>query len=369
MAGDIGAILRRHGQAYHRRFGERMLPSHHKALQDLSDCRTGQLGGHLCECLECHSHHYRYHSCKSRFCPKCQWKNTDSWIEAHRRTLLPVVYFHLVFTLPSELRSIVRSNQKVMFAVLFQSAVSSLMDLAKDPHYVGGRIGVLAVLHTWTRAMLYHPHLHCIVPVGGIDPATDCWISSRTKYLVPVRALSVMFRARFMKLAKRRLPDIEIPKSVWDHNWVVYAKPAVQGADKVLEYLGRYVHRVAITNARILGSDDDNIRFRYLDRRKKQYRSSKLQPEEFIRRFLQHVLPTGFHKVRSYGFLSPHYRKRLVRLQNDLGEPVEAKKPPDEQEPKPFVPPDFGTCPDCGKGILKALYWIPPQKRAPPLWS
>jgi hypothetical protein len=370
MAGDIGAIFRRHGPAYDKRFGERMLPSHRKAMQDLGDCRTGQLGGHLCQCPECHSRHYRYHSCKSRFCPKCQWKNTNAWIEAHRKTLMPVVYFHLVFTLPRELRPIVRSNQKAMLAVLFKAAVSSLMDLAMDPHYVGGRIGVLAVLHTWTRAMLYHPHLHCIVPAGGLDPEKDHWAPSRDKYLVPVRALSSLFRTRFMTLAKKRLPEIEFPKSVWDKNWVVYAKPAVQGAERVLDYLGRYVHRVAITNARILDSTEDRIRIRYLDRRKSQHRCASLQPDEFIRRFLQHVLPRGFHKVRSYGLLSPRYRAKLKQLQQEFGEPeVDEKRSLDADIPQPFIPPNFGICPACKKGLLKPLYWVPPRKRAPPQWA
>ena len=181
---------------------------------------------------------------------------------------MPVVYFHLVFTLPGELRPIVRFNQKAILALPFKAAMSSHTDLAMDPHYVGGRIGVLAVLHTWTKAMLYHPYLHCIVPAGGIDAEKDRWVPSRDKYLVPVRALSVLFRARFMNLATRRLADIRIPTSDWDKKCVVCAKPAVQGADKVLDYLGRYVHRVAITNARILDSSGDRIRIRYIGSRR-----------------------------------------------------------------------------------------------------
>ena len=371
MAGDIGAIFRRHGPAYDKRFGDRMLPSHLKTLQDLSDCRTGRLGGHLCQRPECDSHHYRYHSCKSRFCPKCQWKNTTAWIDKKRSFLLPVVYFHLVFTLPQQLRRIVRSHQKVMFAVFFEAAVASLKKLAMDPHYIGGHIGILAVLHTWTRSMLYHPHLHCIVPGGGIDPESGDWRNARCKYLVPVKALSAIFRAKFIALAQKRLPNVTFPQSVWDTDWVVYAKPAEQGADKVLDYLGRYVHRVAITNARILESEDQAVRFRYVDRRKRRprWKSISLPPEEFMRRFLQHVLPRGFHKVRSYGLLSPRHREQLVRLQQKMGEPVEPEKSAKEKSPKPFSPPDFGTCPDCGKGILKPLYWVPPQKRAPPLWN
>lgn len=367
MAGDVGAIFRRHGPAYDLNFGDRMLPSHLKALYELGACRTGQLGGHLCQCSECHSLQYRYHSCKSRFCPKCQWKNTEAWIETHRQSLIPVTYFHLVFTLPAELRRIVRSNQKVMYAVLFKAAVSSIVDLAMDPHYVGGRIGVLAVLHTWTRALLYHPHLHCIVPAGGIDPETGYWIPSRDNYLVPVKALSVLFRARFMKMTMKRLPEIEIPQIVWDKNWVVYSKAAVQGADKVLQYLGRYVHRVAITNARILNSNDDYIRIRYLDRSKGKYRCASLQPDEFIRRFLQHVLPKGFHKVRAYGLLSPRYREQLNQIQQELGKGIEPRKVVVEDKSAQSTIPDFGTCPDCSTGILRPLYWVPPCGRAPPM--
>jgi hypothetical protein len=188
-------------------------------------------------------------------------------------------------------------------------------------------------------------------------------------FLVPIDALSEMFRARFMKLTRKRLPNVTIPGTVWDKGWVVYAKAAVQGADRVLQYLGRYVHRVAITNARILDSDDDYIRIRYLDRRKGQYRCASLQPEEFIRRFLQHVLPKGFHKVRTYGLLSPRYREKLGRIQQELGETVSPGKIVDEDEPEQSTLPDFGTCPDCKKGILRPLYWVSPRKRAPPLWS
>lgn len=217
--------------------------------------------------------------------------------------------------------------------------------------------------------MLYHPHLHCIVAAGGIDLKTGGWIPSRCNYLVPLSPLSAMFRARFMSLTKKRLQGITIPKTVWDKDWVLYAKAAVQGADRVLQYLGRYVHRVAITNARILDSDDDLIRIRYLDRRKGQYRCASLQPEEFIRRFLQHVLPKGFHKVRTYGLLSPRYREKLGRIQQELGKTVIPGKTVNEDEPEQSTLPNFGTCPDCKKGILRPLYWVPPRKRAPPLWS
>jgi hypothetical protein len=366
MATDIADIFRRHGSDYARRYGSRMLASHRKALWDLSACRTGALGGHLCGCDQCDAHHYRYHSCRSRFCPKCQWQNTDRWIDAKRRQLLPVTYFHLVFTVPQELRTVIRSHQKALLAVLFRSAVSALTDLAGDPHYVGGRIGVLAVLHTWTRAMIYHPHLHCIVPAGAIDPKDGSWRPARHNYLVPIHALSSIFRARFMALARKALPLVDFPGSVWDKAWVVYSKRAVQGSAKVLDYLGRYVHRVAITNRRIVACDARAVTFRYLDRCRHAWKTASLAPDEFIRRFLQHVLPRGFHKVRSYGLLSQAYQPKLQHLQEQLS-PERRRPHPDRQPNRPaHKRPSYGICPNCQKGLLVPILWLPRWPRAPP---
>lgn len=239
MGADIADVFRRHGSQYLDRYKDSILPSHHRALRNLSQCRTAAMGGHLCRCDRCAALHYRYHSCRNRSCPTCLWNRTDQWIRAKSTQLLPVPYFHLVFTLPSELRRLVRSNQKALLSVLFRAATSSLMDLARDPHYIGGKIGILAVLHTWTRAMVYHPHLHCLVPGGGLSPDGDYWLPTRSNYLVPVKALSVMFRARYMDMARKALPEVRFPQAVWQKPWVVYSKPALQGFGPLLRYLGR----------------------------------------------------------------------------------------------------------------------------------
>jgi len=370
MAGAIAEIFRRHGDDYLQRHADGLLPSHRKAIGDIGACRTADMGGHLCRCDGCSSLQFYYHSCCSRSCPTCRWKDTQHWIEQKQSQLLPVTYFHLVFTLPAQLRLLVRSHQKKLLAVLFRAATSALMDLAADPHYVGGQIGIWAVLHTWTRAMIYHPHLHCIVPGGGICPQTGTWLPARHNYLVPVAALSVMFRARFMAMAKKALPNLVIDPAVWGKPRVVFAKPAVQGSDKLLNYPGRYVHRVAITNARIIDADDRRVLVRCLDRQRQCWTTVSLTPDEFMRRFLQHVLPAGFHKVRSYGFLAPANRQRLQQLQQQLGQAADSPSVRQKAGEKAGAPagqrPPYGFCPICKTGHLKPIARIGAQGRGPP---
>ena len=209
------------------------------------------------------------------------WRNAEkSWLEARKNDLLPVSYFHVVFTIPQELRPYVRSRQKIIYGILMKAAGRSLIKLAADPHYVGGRIGVMAVLHTWSRTLDYHPHVHCLVPGGGL--IGDQWIPARKGFLVPVRALSRVFRGIFMETAAKELPGVTIPKAVWDTDWVVYCKPAVQGPEKVLQYLGRYVHRVAISNSRILSIDNGQVRFRYQKASSRRWRTTTLSAMEFM---------------------------------------------------------------------------------------
>jgi hypothetical protein len=256
---ELADVFGRHGVEYLKRFGDRVLPSHRHALRDIAECRTEALGGHLTQCSHCAHLRYSYHSCRNRSCPKCHRTDTDRWLSRRRRDLLPVTYFHPVFTLPKELGHIVRSHQRVLFHVLFLAAARSLTRLAADEKYVGGQIGLLCVLHTWTRAMAWHPHIHCLVPGIGFHNDEQYQLPRGRNYLVPVVALSRIFRAKFMSLARKALPDITFPESLWKTDWVVYSKPAAQGADKVLTYLARYVHRIAITNNRILSFDKDNV--------------------------------------------------------------------------------------------------------------
>lgn len=248
----LGDVATRFGEEYVARHGAAMLPSHRRALYDLSACRTAALGGHVSGCDHCGYEHFVYHSCRNRSCPTCHGAATAAWTAARMRELLPVPYFHVVFTVPSELREVIRAHQRLALGLLMSTAAESLQALAADPHYVGGTLGILSVLHTWTRALIYHPHVHCLVPAGGLAPDGETWCAARADYLLPVRALSVRFRARFLARLRSALPDIVIPASVWTRPWVVYCKPNVQGTEAVLRYLARYVHRVAITDSRLV---------------------------------------------------------------------------------------------------------------------
>lgn len=360
---EIAEIIRDHGPAYLDRYGERLLPSHRRALRDLSACRTEALGGHLAQCDRCGHRHYSYHSCRNRNCPKCHSNDTERWLESRQAELLPIPYFHVVFTLPEALREQISRHQKLLYGALLKAAAEALSTLTADPRYVGGEVGILSVLHTWGRQLTHHPHVHCLVTGGGL--ATDgTWLPSRKRFLVPVSALSKIFRARFMAMARKALPGQNFPDSIWEKDWVAYCKPARQGSKKVLDYLGRYVHRVAITNRRILALRGDQVTFEYKDSRDNQWKRRTLPAEEFLRRFLQHVLPKGFHKVRGYGLLSPHHRGRLQRLQLLLSTPeplpvadVEASEPTDTTQ---------APCPQCAVGIMVVITWIPRSPRGPP---
>jgi len=366
---EVADILRLYGDAYLERFGDAVPRRHRRAMKDIIDCRTATMGGHVYACDHCGERHFSYHSCRNRSCPKCHGHDLEAWLDARRAELLPVPYFHVVFTVPQGLRRIVRSYPEPLYGILMKAAAKAMMKLAADPRYVGGQIGILAVLHTWTRTMEHHPHVHGLVPGGGALP-DGSWVPSRPDYLVPVRALSKMFRGIFVDLARKALPDITLPKSIWDQDWVVYAKPAVQGADRVLAYLGRYVHRVAITNSRIVSIDDGRVVFRYKRVGDPTWTTMALDAHEFIRRFLQHVLPTGLHKVRYYGLWAPTNRERLRRIRDKLAQdhphrPAQETRGPSNPA-RSSQPLEGQPCPHCGKGVLVWRAAIPRSPRAPP---
>jgi hypothetical protein len=364
----VADIVRRYGGEYLQRFGPDILPSHRRALEDLQRCRTPTLGGHVFSCDQCGHQEYAYHSCRNRSCPKCHRQDTEEWLAARRKELLPGPYFHVVFTLPEELRPVVRSHQKVLYALLMKAAAEALIKLARDPHYVGGLIGILAVLHTWTRTLVYHPHIHCLVPAGG---ATDSgqWRSARGQYLVPVKALSRIFRGMFRDGLTELLPDVEMPQTVWKREWVVYSKPAVHGTEHVLSYLGRYVHRTAITNRRLLSIENGQVTFRYQEVGESAWKTMTLEACEFLRRFLQHVLPAGVHKVRYYGLWHPAHRSLLRQLQRALAPALPI--PPAQPGSLPSIPTDKSSwqgrpCPHCHQGVLTWERRLPRQERGPP---
>jgi len=360
---EIAEIICEVGPAYLARHNEHILPSHRRALRDLAACRTEAFGGHLAQCERCGHRHYSYHSCRNRSCPKCHSGDTERWLVKRQAELLPIGYFHVVFTLPEALRGLVSRHQKLLYGVLLKAAAEALRTLTADPRYVGGEVGILSVLHTWGRQLMSHPHVHCLVTGGGLA-ADGTWRPARKGYLVPVPALSKIFRAKFMAMARRALPEQSFPESIWEKEWVTYCKPARQGSRKVLDYLGRYVHRIAITNRRILAVRGGQVTFEYKDSKDNQWKRRTLAAEEFLRRFLQHVLPKGFHKVRCYGLLSPRHRGRLRQLQLLLSRP----QPPPTSEPEPEQDHNESQrlCPQCAIGVMLVITWIPRTVRGPP---
>ena len=357
----LADIVAAHGGAYLAEFGAKLLPSHRRALTDIAACRTELMGGHVSRCEACGHQQYAYHSCKNRSCPKCHGAETGVWLEKREAELLPVRYFHLVFTLPGELRDPVRRNQKAMYGILMQTAAETLARIGLDSRFVGGKLGMMAVLHTWTRALEHHPHVHMLVPAGGLD-REGVWRQSRKKFLVPVKALSRLFRERFMKLARKSLPNEAFPQEVWKKEWVVFCRPTFNRAKKVLRYLGRYVHRIAITNNRILSLKSGSVTFRYQHSGTGQWKTMTLPAQEFLRRYLQHVLPQGFHKVRYYGLLSPANRETLKRLQLLLAQ----RHPREGDEKEPASAQDSPAACPCCAGVMVVISWLPRRSRSPP---
>ena len=364
----IADIFRSCGPEYRDRYGQAMPPSHGRTLQDITHCRTEAMGGHLFQCNHCDHLRYSYHSCKNRSCPTCHESDRKIWLEKRRQERLPVPYYHAVFTVPRALHEIIRSHQKIFYAVLMEAAALALMKLASDPRYVGGKIGMLSVLHTWTRALVYHPHVHCLIPAGGLSHDQRYWIYARKNYLVPVRALSDVFRATFISLARRKLPQTVFPESIWKTRWVVYCQSSTHTADETLTYLSRYIHQTSITNSRILAAEDGKVTFRYKDSRESQWKTMTLEATEFIRRFLQHVLPRGFHKVRYYGLLSPRHRCFLEQIRQELTNTptVEDEPSPLNDDSKTEIPATTFLCPLCHKGYLIPIVTLPRRWRAPP---
>jgi len=326
------------------------------------------MGGHVFECNHCGRLQYSYHSCRNRSCPKCHKSDTQAWLQGRQKELLPVPYYHVIFTLPHELRRFTRLHQQDLYGLLIKSAADSIIKLAADPHYVGGRVGVMAVLHMWGSNLSYHPHVHCLVTGGGLSPDGQTWMPARDNYLVPVNALSRLFRGIFLDRIRRQFEDIHLPESIWQKDWVVHCKPAVQGTRTVLNYLARYIHRVAITNSRIISADNGKVTFRYKGSSGAHTKSMTVSAEEFIRRFLQHVLPAGIHKVRYYGLWSSSNRKHLCKMQQILTRSGNDQQGRLEEDMDVEVPPpsEARPCPHCQRGMLIWIGHLSRQGRAPP---
>jgi len=311
----LNDLVRDYGRLYEAKHGAHLLPSHRRTLRDMAYCQTAALGGHVYYCATCDRSHYQYHSCQNRHCPQCQHQQGQVWLEAQQAMRLPVPYFMVTFTLPEGLRSLARQHQRAIYNLLFRTSAEALQQLAWNSRYIGGQIGCIGVLHTWGRNLSYHPHVHYLVPLGGLSAHRDRWCSPRHTFLVPVKALSVLFRAKFREGLKKLALFDHVPADVWQQSWVTHAKSVGKG-EGALKYLAPYIFRVAISNQRIVSSADGQVTFRYRDSQTGRWQTSTVSVEEFLRRFLQHVLPKGFVKVRYYGLFSHSLRHWLpvIRL-------------------------------------------------------
>ncbi|HMN29031.1 MAG TPA: IS91 family transposase [Caldilineaceae bacterium] len=373
---ELADIFRRYGPAYREQFGERMPASHLQAMAAIEACRTEALGGHVYTCPACNELLYRYHSCRNRHCPKCQHHAAQAWLKQQQAMLLPVPYFLVTFTLPAALRDIARSNQQTIYTLLFRGgplgAAEALQQLAQDPRFVGGRgptgRGMMSVLQTWTRDLLYHPHLHVLIPGGGLTPDGATWRRTKNHFFVHVKPLARLFRAKFRDALKQTdLYDL-VPLETWSHDWVVDCRPVGNG-EAALRYLVPYIFRVAISNRRILKVAEDKVTFTYKDGDTGKTKHCTVHAQEFMRRFLQHVLPKGFVKIRYYGLLSPGNRLRLHRARALLVASADtASALPSARESLPglaLTPTREVSCPKCGQP-MQQVQTLQRRSRGPP---
>ena len=364
--GRMADLFRRHGSAYRAEFAARMPYDQIRAMRAIERCRTAVLGGQHWRCPRCGQERWSFHSCGNRHCPACGQDDALAWLRRQEALRLPVIYHLCTFTVPQELRYAIRSHPREGLAMLFAASSSTLLDLCAHPKWFGARPGVTGVLHTHTRALLYHPHVHYLVTGGGLAP-DGSWREASSTFLVPVRALSPVFRARFRDALRKRLPEVfaAIPKKVWQQDWVVHSE-SVGNGEQALRYLSRYLYRVALTDSAILAHDEKTVTFRYRDSETGKGRKMTLPVQEFIRRFLQHVLPSGFVKVRYYGLHHPRRRKPLALVHASLclrkKLPLPVTLPP--PTPKPCL------CPRCDTPMLlieQVFFSLTARARAPPV--
>ena len=368
---ELADIFRAYGPAYRAKFNGKIPPQHLRVMRAIERCRTPALGGHVYTCPDCGETQYLYHSCRNRHCPKCQHENAQRWLEQQYELQLPVPYFMLTFTLPSQLRPFARSHQKLVYDALFRASAEAAQQLARDPRFVGGTLGLVGVLHTWARDLSYHPHVHYLVPAGGLAEDGHTWLPARKNFLLPVKALSKIVRAKFRDAVSKSDDFADIPTSVWERDWVVHCKPVGDGRT-ALKYLAPYIFRVALSNRRIVKVENDHVTFRY-KANSGQTRFCTLPAEKFIHRFLQHVLPKSFVKVRYYGLFSPAHRQHLTALRAQLAARPADTPPPttdaDASLSSETLPTSTGTptvrCPACGH-VMQHQATLPPLGRAPP---
>src|SRR6516165_10490290 len=387
---EVADVFRHYGEAYRQEHGASLSTARRRVMTAIEVCRTAVLGGHLEKCDHCDHQRISYNSCRNRHCGKCQSLARAEWLEDRRSELLDVGYFHIVFTVPDPIRPIAYQNKQHVYNILFRAVSDTLRSIAADPKHLGAEIGFFAVLHTWGQNLLHHPHLHCVVPGGGLSPDGTRWISCRDGFFLPVRVLSWLFRRLFLeKLVDAfdagkleffsSLESLRHRSSFLDYlaplrqaDWVVYAKRPFAGPEQVLDYVGRYTHRVAISNNRLLDIDHGKVTFRYKDyRHEAQQKTMTLQAEEFIRRFLLHVLPAGFQRIRYYGFLANRYREqKLAHCRELLGmptcEPSASEAAKDYRERyEELTGSSLRVCPVCHQGRMLVIEILPqsPQRK------
>lgn len=382
---EVADVFRRYGEAYRDEHGASMSTQQRRVMRAIEVCRTAALGGHLERCDQCGHERNCFNSCRDRHCPKCQSLARAQWIEDRQSELLEAPYFHVVFTVPEEVAAIAYQNKEVVYGILFRATADTLTTIAADPKHLGAEIGFFAVLHTWGQNLLHHPHLHCVVPGGGLSPDGQRWVSCRPGFFLPVRILSRLFRRLFLESLQKAFDSGELQffsaleplherasfarcvARAKASEWVVYAKRPFAGPQQVLDYVGRYTHRVAISNNRLLDIENGQVRFQWKDyRHGDQVKTMTLSGEEFIRRFLLHVLPSGFQRIRYYGFLANRYRQqKLDQCRRLLSMPV-----PDQHAVAP-VEQDYRDryedltgcslrqCPQCQRGRMLLVAMLP----------
>jgi len=390
---EVADIFHRHGAAWRKANAGHVSLGQLKAMSAIESCRSAALGGHVERCEDCGHSRIAYNSCRNRHCPKCQGAVARDWLAAREADLLPVGYFHVVFTLPAEIAPIAYQNKAVIYDLLFRVAAETLLTIAADPQHLGARIGATAVLHTWGSTMTHHPHVHMIVPGGGISLDGMHWVHCRPGFLLPVPVLSRLFRRLFLtrltdshaagQLAffgdldglRRREAFVAHLAPLKRKDWFVYAKPPFAGPEAVLAYLARYTHRVAISNSRLVSLDERGVTFRYKDYRRNgraRFGTITLMPNEFIRRFLLHVLPKGFHRIRHYGLLaSATCKANVARAKELIAAPLPSIDPATEHDDQNLAADAAADrCPPCpccgGRMIIVESFGRGGQPRAPP---
>ena len=359
----LGEIFRRYGPAYRARFGRSLSTSQLQAMQAIEACRTEALGGHVYTCSSCQFTRYSYHSCRNRHCPTCQQDATQAWFAEQHALLLPVPYFLVTFTLPSELRAIARAHPETIYPLLFRTSAAALQQLAQDPRFLGGQIGMLGVLQTWTRDLRYHPHVHYLVPALALAPDGTRWLVGNNDFLLHVKPLGELFRAKF-RVGLRQTPGADkVDARVWAKSWVVDCRPVGSGAS-ALKYLAPYIFGIALSNNRIEQVANDAVTFRYTEGKTGAHKRATLPIDTFIGRFLAHVLPKGFVKVRYYGLLAVGKRRLLAEVRSVLAL-RQAAAPPLPVTPalEPLVAaPEVSRCPSCGQP-MQLVQVLPPMRQ------